>query len=84
MAVDINLMFLNLSYFTHVKTYFRLLQDPISLGIAFLPPQKSERYHAREYQGEYHAREYQGANRQITNLQELFNYRHSSLRMVIE
>ena len=75
MAVDINLMFLNLSYFTHVKTYFRLLQDPISLGIAFLPPQKSERYHAREYQG---------ANRQITNLQELFNYRHSSLRMVIE
>ena len=37
------------------------------------------------YRGErYHAQEYRGQGRQPKNLEELFNYRHSSLRMTIE
>ncbi|XP_057453150.1 uncharacterized protein LOC130745015 [Lotus japonicus] len=41
----------------------------------FLPPFRGERYHAQEYRGQ---------GRQPKNREELFNYRHSSLRMTIE
>jgi hypothetical protein len=41
----------------------------------FSPPSKGERYHAQEYRGQ---------GRQKRSLEELFNYRHSSLRMTIE
>ncbi len=45
------------------------------LGGCFMPPHKSVRYHAQEYSGR---------QRQPKNAVELFNYRHSSLRMVVE
>ena len=45
---------------------------PCTLG--FLPPYHTERYHLRDFQGGDHP---EGAK-------ELFNYRHSSLRNVIE
>ncbi|KAK9289613.1 hypothetical protein L1049_007770 [Liquidambar formosana] len=41
----------------------------------FLSPYRGERYHLQEYRGRCH---------QPTNAKELFNYRHSSLRNVIE
>ncbi|XP_050896851.1 uncharacterized protein LOC127103649 isoform X2 [Lathyrus oleraceus] len=41
----------------------------------FLPPYRGERYHAQEYRGQ---------GRQPRSPEELFNYRHSSLRMTIE
>lgn len=41
----------------------------------FLPPFRGQRYHAQEYRGQ---------NRQPRSREELFNYRHSSLRMTIE
>ena len=45
------------------------------LGGCFMPPHRSVRYHAQEYRGR---------QRQPKNALELFNYRHSSLRMVVE
>ena len=45
------------------------------LGKCFMPPHKSVRYHAQKYRGRH---------RQPRNTVELFNYRHSSLRMVVE
>ena len=54
---------------------YYLVDSWYAIGTAFLPSHKSIQYHAKEYQG---------ANRQATTPQELFNYRHSSLRMVIE
>ncbi|XP_050896086.1 protein ALP1-like [Lathyrus oleraceus] len=41
----------------------------------FLPPYRGERYHAQEYRGQ---------GRQPRSPEELFNYRHLSLRMTIE
>ena len=41
----------------------------------FFPPHKSTRYHAQEFRS---------SNRRPTSKKELYNYRHSSLRMVIE
>ncbi|KAK9277652.1 hypothetical protein L1049_007198 [Liquidambar formosana] len=41
----------------------------------FLSPYRGERYHLQEYRGRRH---------QPTNAKDLFNYRHSSLRNVIE
>nr|XP_027191927.1 uncharacterized protein LOC113787214 [Cicer arietinum] len=43
--------------------------------IGLLPPYRGERYHAQEYRGQ---------GRQPRSPEELFNYRHSSLRMTIE
>ncbi|KAL0006928.1 hypothetical protein SO802_008430 [Lithocarpus litseifolius] len=54
---------------------YYLVDSGYVIGSAFLPPHKSARYHAQEFRG---------VNRQPTTPQELFNYRHSSLRMVIE
>nr|XP_023929274.1 uncharacterized protein LOC112040624 [Quercus suber] len=54
---------------------YYLVDSRYAIGSAFLPPHKSVRYHAQEFRG---------ANRQPTTPQELFNYRHSSLQMVIE
>ncbi|KAL0012690.1 hypothetical protein SO802_007798 [Lithocarpus litseifolius] len=51
------------------------LDSGYAIGNAFVPPYKSIRYHAQKFRG---------ANRQPTIPQELFNYRHLSLRMVIE
>ena len=54
---------------------YYLVDSRYAIGNAFLPPHKSVRYHAQEFRG---------ANRQPTTPQELFNYRHSLLWMVIE
>ena len=45
------------------------------IGTSFLPPHKSTRYHVQEFHSSY---------RQPTTKKELYNYRHSSLWMVIE
>ncbi|KAL0010095.1 hypothetical protein SO802_005203 [Lithocarpus litseifolius] len=47
----------------------------LPIGTSFLPPHKSSRYHAQEFHS---------SGRRITSKKELYNYRHSSLRMVIE
>ena len=47
----------------------------LPIGTSFLPPHKSTRYHAQEFHS---------SSRQITSKKELYNYRHSSLQMVIE
>ena len=60
---------------THIAGSHYLIDSGYIIGSAFLPPHKSTRYHAQEFRG---------ANRQPSTPQELFNYRHSSLRMVIE
>ena len=60
---------------TCIARSYYLVDSGYAIGSAFLPPHKFVRYHAQEFRG---------ANRQPTTLQELFNYRHSSLRMVIE
>ncbi|XP_030949024.1 uncharacterized protein LOC115972945 [Quercus lobata] len=54
---------------------YYLVDSGYAIGSAFLPPHKSTCYHAQEFRG---------ANQQPSTPQELFNYRHSSLRMVIE
>ncbi|XP_028762826.1 protein ALP1-like [Neltuma alba] len=54
---------------------FYLVDSGYSCTGGFLPPYRGERYHAQEYQGR---------GRQARNAKELFNYRHSSLRMTIE
>ena len=60
---------------TLIAGLYYLVDSGYAIGIAFLPPHKSARYHAQKFRG---------VNWQSTTLQELFNYRHSSLRMVIE
>ena len=60
---------------THIAGSYYLIDSGYAIGSAFLPPHKSTRYHAQEFRG---------ANRQPSTPQELFNYRHSSLWMVIE
>ena len=60
---------------TCIARSYYLIDSGYAIGSAFLPPYKFVRYHAQEFRD---------ANRQPTTLQELFNYRHSSLRMVIE
>ena len=52
-----------------------MVDSAYPIGKSFLPPHKSTRYHAQEFRM---------SNRQPTSGKELFNYRHSSLRMVIE
>ena len=47
----------------------------LPIGTSFLPPYKSTRYHVQEFNS---------SGRRITSKKELYNYRHSSLRMVIE
>nr|POE58621.1 hypothetical protein CFP56_50210 [Quercus suber]POE58623.1 hypothetical protein CFP56_50212 [Quercus suber] len=47
----------------------------LPISTSFLPPHKSTRYHAQEFHS---------SNRNPTTKKVLFNYRHSSLRMVIE
>ena len=60
---------------TRIAGSYYLVDSGYAIGSAFLPPHKSTRYHAQEFQG---------ANWQPSTPQELFNYRHSSLLMVIE
>ena len=60
--------------FLHVGCYY-LVDSGYPMGGTFLPPHKSVKYHAQEYRGRA---------RRPKNKSELFNYRHSSLRMVIE
>ena len=60
---------------TGIAGSYYLVDSGYAIGSAFLPPHKSTRYHAQEFRG---------ANWQPSTPQELFNYRHSSLRMVIE
>ncbi|XP_030949419.1 uncharacterized protein LOC115973302 [Quercus lobata] len=54
---------------------YYLVDSGLPIGTSFLPPHKSTRYHAQEFHS---------AGRRITSKKELYNYRHSSLRMVIE
>ncbi|KAL0009520.1 hypothetical protein SO802_011022 [Lithocarpus litseifolius] len=56
------------------RSYY-LVDSGYAIDNAFLPPHKFARYHAQEFRG---------TDRQPTTPQELFNYRHLSLRMVIE
>jgi hypothetical protein len=60
--------------FLHVGCYY-LVDSGYPIGGTFLPPHKSVKYHAQEYRGRA---------RRPKNKSELFSYRHSSLRMVIE
>ena len=60
---------------TRIAGSYYLVDSGYAIGSAFLPPHKSTRYHAQEFRG---------ANWQPSTPQELFNYRHSSLLMVIE
>ncbi|KAL0008243.1 hypothetical protein SO802_009745 [Lithocarpus litseifolius] len=60
---------------TLIAGSYYLVDLGYTIGNAFLRPHKSARYHAHEFWG---------ANQQPTTPQEFFNYRHSSLRMVIE
>ena len=60
---------------TLIAESYYLVDSGYAICSAFLPPHKSTHYHAQEFRG---------ANQQHTTPQELFNYRHSSLRMVIE
>ena len=57
-----------------VGSYY-LVDSSLPIGTSFLPPHKSTRYHAQEFHS---------SGRQITSKKELYNYRHSSLQMVIE
>ena len=57
-----------------VGSYYLVELSP-PIGTSFLPPHKLTRYHAQEFYS---------SNRQPTSKKELYNYRHSSLRMVIE
>nr|POF26915.1 protein alp1-like [Quercus suber] len=54
---------------------YYLVDSGLPIGTSFLPPHKSTRYHAQGFHS---------SNRTPTTKKELFNYRHSSLRMVIE
>ena len=60
---------------TRIAGSYYLVDSGYAIGSAFLPPHKSTRYHVQEFRG---------GNWQPSTPQELFNYRHSSLRMVIE
>ena len=57
-----------------VGSYY-LVDLGLPIGTSFLPPHKSTRYHVQEFNS---------SGRRITSKKELYNYRHSSLRMVIE
>ncbi|KAL0004616.1 hypothetical protein SO802_012177 [Lithocarpus litseifolius] len=54
---------------------YYLVDSRYAIGSAFLPPHKSVKYHAQEFRG---------SARQPRTPQELFNYRHSSLCIVIK
>jgi hypothetical protein len=54
---------------------YYLVDSGYPLGGCFMPPHKSIRYHAQEYTGRH---------RRPKSVVELFNYWHSSLRMVVE
>ncbi|XP_050262372.1 uncharacterized protein LOC126706846 [Quercus robur] len=54
---------------------YYLVDSGLPIGTSFLPPHKSNRYHVQEFNS---------SGRRITSKKELYNYRHSSLRMVIE
>ncbi|XP_023888121.1 uncharacterized protein LOC112000257 [Quercus suber] len=56
--------------------FYYLVDSGYPIGASFLPPHKATRYHAQEFR--------RRSTRQPKLGKELFNYRHSSLRMVIE
>ena len=64
-----------LKYFVYDAGSYYLVDSGYPIGTSFLPPHKSTRYHTQEFRS---------SNRQPTTKKELYNYRHSSLRMVIE
>ena len=51
------------------------MESSISISTSFLPPHKSTKYHVQEFHS---------SNKNPTTKKELFNYLHSSLRMVID
>ena len=57
-----------------VRWLYYLVDSGYPCTLGFLPPYRTERYHLRDFRGGDHP---EGAK-------ELFNYRHSSLRNVIE
>jgi hypothetical protein len=60
--------------FVNTGSYY-LVNSRYPLGGCFMPPHKSIQYHAQEYRGRHS---------QPKSAVEFFNYRHSSLRMVVE
>ena len=52
-----------------------MVDSGLPIGTSFLPPHKLTKYHAQEFHS---------SGRRITSKKELYNYRHSSLQMVIE
>ncbi|KAK9986893.1 hypothetical protein SO802_031844 [Lithocarpus litseifolius] len=54
---------------------YYLVDLGLAIGTSFLPPHKSTSYHAQEFRS---------SSRWPTSKKELYNYRHSSLWMVIE
>ncbi|KAL0015455.1 hypothetical protein SO802_002524 [Lithocarpus litseifolius] len=54
---------------------YYMVDSGLPIGTSFLPPHKSTRYHAQEFHS---------SGRRIISKKELYNYRHSSLRMVFE
>ena len=64
----------NIYYCSYVRSYY-LVDLGFPIGTSFFPPHKSTRYHVQEFCL---------SNRQPTTNKKLYNYRHSSLRMVIE
>ena len=57
-----------------VGSYY-LVYSGYPIGASFLPPHKATQYHTQEFRR---------SSRQLASGKELFNYRHSSLHMVIE
>lgn len=64
-----------LTYILFDEGSFYLVDSGYPCIRGFLPPYRGERYHAQEYRGQ---------SSQPRSPEELFNYRHSSLRMTIE
>nr|XP_027192011.1 protein ALP1-like [Cicer arietinum] len=65
----------NVGFLWPPRGSFYLVDSGYPCTRGLLPPYRGERYHAQEYRGQ---------GRQPRSPEELFNYRHSSLRMTIE
>ncbi|XP_075670207.1 uncharacterized protein LOC142639969 [Castanea sativa] len=66
---------LGMAIFAQPTGSYYLVDSGYPIGASFLPPHKATRYHAQEFKR---------SSTQPRSGKEFFNYRHSSLRMVIE
>ncbi|KAL0012179.1 hypothetical protein SO802_007287 [Lithocarpus litseifolius] len=60
---------------SETRGFYYLVDSRYPIGASYLPPHKDTQYHAQEFRR---------SSRQRASGKELFNYKHSSLRMVIE